>query len=121
MSGAAVTWRNDAGWLLQVTVYEFGSVFAPRPTGGTDDDSYYGDVTVQRIAVNEFWIARGTGPFGNRCIVDIVDASETLVQGSATCRDLRWQDGTAPDVFGEPVYIEGEEPFDAEITFEARP
>ncbi|MEX2548436.1 MAG: hypothetical protein WD830_11730 [Chloroflexota bacterium] len=121
LTGATVSWRNDDGWLLQLTVYEFGLPFLPVPTGAPEDESYSADVTVQRIIANEFWTARGVGPSGNRCIVDVAESSETVVRGSATCRGLRWQDGTVPDPFGDPIYIEGQEPFEAEITFEATP
>ncbi len=119
--GTTVSWRNGDGWLLQLTAYEFGSMFAPTASGSSDDNSYSGDVTVQRVTGNEFWAARGVGPFGNRCIVDVAESSATVVRGTATCRGLRWQDGTVPDPFGDPIYIEGQEAFDAEITFEAMP
>lgn len=121
MAGAGVTWRNDSGWSVQVTSYSFGALIAPSASGSPENDSYSGDLKVQRISGNEFWVARGTGISGNRCIVDIAESSASVIRGSATCRGLRWEDGTAPEMFIDPVYIEGQERFDAEITFEARP
>jgi hypothetical protein len=53
--------------------------------------------------------------------VDLAEVDETEVTGTATCRGLRWADGLVAPGIGEPVFIEGQEPFDAEITFEARP
>jgi hypothetical protein len=127
LEGAGVTWRNEAGWSVQVIAYNFDSLLAPvasgRPTasGSSEGESYSGDLKVQRIAGNEFWIARASGQSGNRCIVDIAEASASLIRGSATCRGLRWEDGTAPEMFIDPVYIEDQQPFDVEVTFEATP
>jgi len=126
-SGAAVGWRSDDGWVLQVMAYEFGAVppnlRSPAPTSSATEvsGSYSGDITIQLIADHEFWTATSWSDSGNRCIVDIEDATATLIKGSATCRGLKWADGAAPANLINPVYIEGEEPFDAEITFEARP
>lgn len=119
--GTNVTWRNDQGWILQVNAYDSGSLFGPRASGEVDDDSYYGDVSIQLIAEHEFWRAASYGASGNRCIVDIEEADESEVRGGATCRGLRWTDGTVVPLNPEPVLIEGQDPFDAEITFEATP
>ena len=129
LSGAAVSWKSGDGWILQVTAYDVGAVFAPfpsprassSPAPNSDMGAYSGEVTIQRISGAEFWTASSYSASGNRCIVDIVDVSASVVEGSATCRGLRWSDGTAPNNFMTPVFIEDQEPFDAEITFEARP
>jgi len=115
LMGATVTWRNDSGWVLQVTAFDamFGSSSAVGP--------YSGDVVLQLITDHELWRADSYGTAGPRCIVDLDDVSETSVRGTATCKGLRWVDGTAVPGFNNPVYIEGQEPFDAEITFEATP
>ena len=119
--GMNVSWRNEDGWILQVNAYDISSVFGPRPSGESESESYSGDVSIQLIADHEFWRADSYGAAGNRCIVDIEEADETEVRGSATCRGLRWTDGTVVPLNPEPVLIEGQEPFDAEITFEATP
>jgi len=121
--GTSVSWRNEDGWILQLTAYDYGDVFAPRATGEpeSENESYSGDVSIQLIADHEFWRADSYGPAGNRCIVDIEEADETEVRGSATCRGLRWTDGTVVALNPEPVLIDGQDPFDAEITFEATP
>lgn len=113
--GANVTWRNEDGWVLQVTAFDtmFGSPEAAGP--------YSGDVVLQLIADHELWRADSYATTGPRCIIDLDHVSETGVRGTATCKGLRWVDGTAGPLFPEPVYIEGQEPFDAEVTFEATP
>ena len=119
--GTNVTWRNEDGWILQVNAYDIGSVFGPRPSGQVENESYSGDVSIQLIEDHEFWRADSYGAAGNRCIVDIEEADETEVRGSATCRGLRWVDGTVVPLNPEPILVEGQDPFDAEITFEATP
>jgi hypothetical protein len=124
LMGSSVTWRNDQGWILAVNAYDYGGglgPFAPRPSEAAQDDSYSGDVSIELIADHEFWRADSYGPSGNRCIVDIEEADESAVRGSATCRGLRWTDGTAVPLNPEALLIEGQDPFDAEITFEATP
>ena len=122
--GTTVTWRNDQGWILAVNAYDFESGFngfGPRPSGAVEDESHSGDVSIQLIADHEFWRADSYGSSGNRCIVDIEEADEAEVRGAATCRGLRWTDGTVVQLNPEAVLIEGQDPFDAEISFEARP
>ena len=131
LSGATVSWRNEDGWILLVTAYDLAafSAFGRRPSAqptresgsGPENQSYFGEVTVERIDGHEFWQANGSGATGNRCIVDVTDVGPELISGKATCRGLRWSDGAVPLGIGDPVFIEGQDPFDAEITFEARP
>jgi hypothetical protein len=119
--GSSVTWRNDEGWSLTLNAYDFGSVLRPESTSTTDAESYSADLSIQLIEDHEFWRAEGYGISGNRCIVDVAEASETEITGTATCRGLRWRDGIAAGFGVETGLIEEQEPFDAEITFEARP
>lgn len=111
MIGANVTWRNDAGWGLSLLAFDGAAFGGPSSAGG--------DVTIQRVSGLDFW----TTSAWDRCIVDVDELSEAGVTGSATCRGLRWVDGMsgfgAVGGPGEPAYIEGQEPFDAELTFEA--
>ena len=117
LTGSTINWRNGDGWVLVVTAYDFGGgIFGARESA-----EFPGDVTIERIQGGEFWRADSYGPSGNRCIVDVAEASETVVRGTATCRALTWTDGVIPPFNLNPVLIEGQEPFDAEITFEARP
>jgi len=115
--GATVTWRNDDGWILRLNAYSFAD-----PAAGGFPGSVSGDITFDRIGDNELWTAGGyTSAAGNRCIVDISEMSETRVSGRANCRGLRWSDATGGFGFGEPVFIEGQDPFDVTVTFEAAP
>jgi hypothetical protein len=107
--GGHVTFTNDEGWYLQVMDMSTGAF------GGMGPSAY---VTVDRIVDGAHWSTIDT----SRCIVDTETADETGLQGRATCKGLRWSDVLATDFYGlEPTYVEGEAPFDAEITFEAEP
>lgn len=121
IAGASVTWRSDDGWVLRLTAYDASFPY-PAPSGLAEPESYFSDVTLERIVGNELWRATSFGPAGNRCIVDASITGEAL-SGSATCRGLRWVDGFAApyDPTAEGVAIEGQESFDAELTFEAQP
>ncbi len=118
--GANVTWRNADGWVLQLFAYNYDG-YGPYPPASGRDAYYTGDVTLQLIADHEVWRVDPYGPSGTRCLVTVDGASSDRISGSASCYDLRWSDGTAGMPFGEPAYVENEPPFDAEITFEARP
>jgi hypothetical protein len=128
ITGASVTWRNDDGWGLQVSTVDTSTVFGqgPSPSAGKSPGAtaapYVGDFAVMLIADHEYWRASNYSITGsNRCIVDLTEASAIRVAGSATCRGLRWTDGTITPMMLDPVYIDGQESFDAEITFEATP
>lgn len=107
--GGQVTFTNDDGWYLQVMDMSSG------PLAGMSPAAY---VTLDRIVDGAHWSTVDTA----RCIVDIDTADATGLVGSATCKGLRWSDVLAMDYYSyEPSYVEGEAPFDAEITFEAEP
>ena len=107
--GGQATFTNDDGWYLQVMDMSTG------PFMGMTPSAY---VSLDRIVDGAHWSTVDT----SRCIVDIETADETGIAGSATCKGLRWSDLLAMDYYGfEPTYIEGEAPFDAEITFVAEP
>ena len=127
-SGGIVTWRSDDGWGLQVSTIDMSMPFGnpPSPSAGASPGPtaapYLMELAVMLIADHEFWRASGNyGDSGNRCIVDLAEFSEMRVSGSATCRGLKWYDGTSAPMYIDQPYIEGQEPFDAEITFEATP
>jgi hypothetical protein len=125
MIGASANWRNADGWVLQTTAYEFGFLPEPFASAGPDtadnSESYSGDVVLQRVVDQQVWRADTYATSGPRCIVDIEEASQSELTGGATCRGMRWVDGFAGPSILSPVFIDGQEPFDAEITFEARP
>ena len=107
--GGMATFNNDDGWYLQVLD------MTSAPSFGLGSTAY---LSIDRIVEAAHWAA--TDP--SRCIVTVTKADETGMQGSATCKGLRWSDTFANDYYAlEPSYIEGEAPFDAEITFEAMP
>jgi len=114
--GAMVSWRNDSGWIVRVNAYNFADPGMGSFPGGTSTD-----VTVERIDGHDHWMAGSyTAAPGNSCVVDVWEMSETLVSGRANCRNLRWTDSLAG--YGlEPVYIDGQDPFDITVTFEAKP
>lgn len=127
-SGGIVTWRSDDGWGLQVSTIDmsmpFGNPASPSAgaSPGPTAAPYLMELAVMLIADHEFWRASGSyGDSGNRCIVDLTEFSEVRVTGTATCRGLKWYDGAAAPVYIDQPYIDDEEPFDAEITFEALP
>lgn len=115
--GAFVTWRNDDGWILRVTAFGAGGT-APVPMAASTQ------VTLERITTGALWTTETF--FEDRCIATTTEASAQRLAGDATCKGLRWIDGIAGQgglgpAMGEPPYIVGEEPFDAEITFQATP
>jgi hypothetical protein len=127
-SGGNVTWRSDDGWGLQVTTIDMSMPFGnpPSPSAGASPGPtaapYLMELAVMLIADHEFWRASGNyGDSGNRCIVDLAEFSAVRVAGTATCRGLKWYDGTSAPMYMDQPYIDDQEPFDAEITFEATP
>ena len=106
--GATASWENADGWYLQFNGGPSG-VF-----GGTGA----GYLTIDRIHDGEHWATRDP----TRCIVDVAKADATALNGSATCKGLEWQDAVSPYAFPPDASgIPGQKPFDATITFEARP
>jgi hypothetical protein len=105
--GFTVTWENDDGWYLQLSGFADELDF---PGGG----AY---LSLHRLQDNEHLVI--VDP--SRCVTTIDASGEDGVTGSATCRGLQWTDFFAsyPLAGGFPKPIEGQEPFDAEITFEA--
>jgi hypothetical protein len=111
LMGASVGWKDDAGWSLTVMAYD-PSTFGGFPGPG-------GTVTIGRVEGHEYWVAGGYYD-ESRCIVTVDEITESLVRGTARCDRLRWTDGTTQSVsLMAPVYVEGQEPFDVHITFEA--
>ena len=107
MFGGEVTISNGDGWYLRVA-------------GASTSSSMWGStayLTIDRVADGEHW----TTADPSRCIVTIEQADERGLAGSATCKGLRWSDALGAMMTYESDYIEGQEPFDAEITFEATP
>jgi len=112
MYGGEVTWRNDDGWYMKL--------LGPTPTGPLGRPGF-GSAYLQldRIADGTHWT---TSQFGPGCNVAIMQADAKGLVGSATCRSLRWSDALAGGAFdASPSSVPGEDPFDAEITFEAFP
>lgn len=111
--GASVVWKNDAGWNLALTAYDMSSFGGLGPPDGT--------VTIGRIEGHEYWIAGGYMD-ESRCILTTDEISDAGIKGSAMCSQLRWMDGTSQfSGLGTPAYVEGQDPFDVQVTFEAEP
>ena len=104
--GAEVDWTDGKGLYLRF----FGTPEAQSPTGA-------GFVTLDRIADGQHW----TTPDPSLCTVKVTQAGTKGIAGTATCTGLRWIDTMAPYIGVQPAYVEGEAPFDAEITFGAVP
>jgi hypothetical protein len=107
--GAEVVLSNEDGWFVRIS-------------GATTDSSFLGFasgwVTLDRITDGHHWTTMDP----SRCIVTVSQADERGLEGTASCKGLRWVDAVGGSQLGfEPAYVEGQAPFDAEITFEARP
>jgi hypothetical protein len=105
--GYSVTWENEEGWYLQLSGFpeEFGF-----PGGAY--------LTLHRIQASEHLVVNDP----SRCVTTLDQADEEGITGSATCRGMEWTDffsSYSSGFGGFPQPIEGMEPFDAEITFEA--
>jgi hypothetical protein len=111
--GGEVTWRNDDGWYVKLQgLTPRGSSSTPFPMGAEF-------LQFDRIVDGAHWT---TFQFSPSCALDIDQADAKGVRGSATCHGLRWSDAIAGmSMTAQPTYVEGEAPFDAEITFEAAP
>lgn len=110
--GAMVTWQNDDGWTVMVNAYDnwtMGGVALPAT----------GDVTINYIADHDFWTAGSYSSWSTGgCGVKLSEMSADKVAGRVNCSQLRWTDGMNMS-FDGPAYIEGQDPFDVTIDFEA--
>ena len=106
--GFTVTWENDDGWYLQLSGFADELEF---PGGG----AY---LSLHRIQDDEHLVILDP----SRCVTTVDASGADGGHGHARrCRGLEWTDFFAsyPFIGGFPKPIEGQEPFDAEITFEA--
>lgn len=104
--GTDVVFRDADGWALQLQ----GFGVEAAPFGG------YGLVSIHR-AIRGHWVAQDSQ---GACTVKVAHIDASGFRGTASCTALRWTDALAP-MMQQGRYIEGERPFDAEITFEALP
>jgi hypothetical protein len=106
--GSQLYWVNTAGWGLGLMGY------GQEPSGFGSS----GMLQIDR-AIRGHWTA---GDSMGICDVTIERSDERAFRGRATCDGLRWTDAMG-GMFGmhPPRVIEGQEPFDAEIVFEALP
>lgn len=104
--GSDLVLSNDDGWYVRVS-----GVMPPGTIYGTG-----GYVMVDRVVDGSHW----TTADPSRCIVTVEQADATALRGTASCKGLRWSDAIGSLTMSlEPSYVEGQGPFDAEITFEA--
>ena len=103
--GFNVRWTDGAGRYLSI----FGTPAFP----GLPSSEY---LTLDWLQEDRHWVIVDT----MRCVTTIDQADEDALRGSATCRGLEWGDYfDMSSISGLPKPIDGQEPFDAEITFEA--
>jgi hypothetical protein len=106
--GGGVNWFNDEGWGLQLHLYDVSL---------TGNDFSDGIPMLDRIQGGTHWTTmEGTG-----CSLKIDVADETGLRGTARCIEQEWVDAlrAGTPFEGRPRPVEGEEPFDFEVTFEA--
>ena len=105
--GWSVTWENDDGWYLQLSGF-------PEDLGLPGGGAY---LSLHRVQGSEHLTILDP----SRCVTTTDTAGADGITGSATCRGLQWIDYFAsyPAGGGFPKPIDGQEPFDAEIAFEA--
>jgi hypothetical protein len=103
--GLQARWTNGDGWYL---------TFQSYPDFGLPAESAY--LTIDRIFDGRHWTTYDQ----TRCVTTTQVDEATGIVGTATCRGLKWSDFfSSSSGLGLPEVIEGEPPFDAEITFEA--
>lgn len=103
--GIQARWTNGDGWYL--TFYSYPDIGFPA-------ESAY--LSIDRIFEDQHWTIYDQ----TRCVTTTQVDEATGVTGTATCRGLEWSDYFSSfSGMGFPEAIEGEPPFDAEITFEA--
>ena len=106
--GSQLYWTNPDGWGLGLIGYgEVPGAFGPA-----------GTLQIDR-AIRGHWVA---ADYMGVCDVSIERSDERAFRGRATCDSLRWTDAMAGMFsMAGPRIVEGQEPFDAEIIFEALP
>ncbi len=103
--GAQITLGGPDGWYVQLF-----DVSTAMP--GDENFAFLG---LERIVDQQHWTLADP----SRCALTVTQADATGLRGTASCRGLRWADALAGGWVGGPHHIEGQDAFDAEITFEA--
>ena len=104
--GADVSWTDGKGWYLRIIGVEPSAMV----------DGGYTMVTLDRIADGRHLTAYDDAG----CQTKLERADTTGVNGTASCKSLRWTDAMAGGMFTGPTRTD-EPAFAAEITFEAAP
>jgi hypothetical protein len=108
--GTEVLWTDGKG-----LYFHYYGMVEPGGPGGPGDDGF---VTLDRIFGGQHWSSADPGV----CTVKVTQSDAKGLAGTATCKAVRWIDAMASFNGGlQPAYVEGQAPFDAEITFEAAP
>lgn len=101
--GTEATWTDGQGMYV-------------RSYGSSDGiDGWF--VSFDRIRDGSHW----TTDDPTRCTVAIDHADKTGIQGTASCKGVRWIDTMTGFASGDAAYVAGQDPFDATVTFEATP
>ena len=105
--GAQITLAGPDGWYLQL----YDAVASMPAEAG------YSFLSLERIVDRQHWTLADP----SRCDLVITQADASGLRGTASCHGLRWADALAGGWLGGPHHIQGQDVFDAEITFEASP
>jgi hypothetical protein len=106
--GGQASWTDGSGWYAQAFgVSASGSEFG--------EDAF---VSFDHVFGGQHWTVGDPSV----CEITITKADETGLAGTAVCPGARWADLMAAYASTSgPVFIEGQAPFDAKLSFEATP
>lgn len=112
--GAQLHWRTT-GWALTLSGYSDEPDIPFGPIGS------FGSLQIDRLTSEAHW---QTIDWDGRCDVEFERLDESGASGTASCQGLLWMDAIMGpidfDAIGPPT-IEGAEPIDVEIVFDALP
>jgi hypothetical protein len=103
--GSLVRWSNEGGWYLTIA------------GAGGEADMGPAYLTLDRIGGAQHWTADDP----RSCDVQVAMATPAGLRGTAACRSARWLDALDTSISGDHPAVDAAQPFNATITFEARP
>lgn len=103
--GSLVRWSNEGGWYLTIA------------GAGGEADMGPAYLTLDRIGGVRHWTADDP----SSCTVGVAVATPAGLRGTATCQGVRWRDALDTSISGDHPLVDGAAPFNAIVSFEARP